>query len=631
MSSIITVPRDDELLWSVAARFCRLFPNRASRALVRTHFLQCDNEVRRIGMDFPTRLNEIAQSFPSCLKTSGVGLAVGHTMLPLVAPFAEHEDYASLLDAMRETGIAGYAAGRWAWALGVEPSTPLRFCPVCRREDVARWGTAHWRRIHQVPELTSCAVHRRVRLVDTMVTRSTREYIALDAVPVTVEVEHEPDDLQCAFMQDLSWLFSAPMLWVGGERIRAALIEVAGKRLGFLPTLLGIEKWAVSLQERFGAEALLKAKKDLGEFRTGWLADILTTKGRILPVTSAIVVAAWAGVTLEELVTKAAYLGKEEKGPWPCVNEKAACFGKLTIKRWRRATDDISHRFACPDCGMSYVRPHPLATNGDGSFDFRIVRDPGYWAVNLEKEWMKPEHTLVSLGRLYGKSAVTIGLRAARLGLPDVGHRKLDRFRRIKPIDTESKRTRLRDQWLEIFRSQGNVILRALPMPLKRVGYWLSQNDREWYRHNTPIAYRPRGHAKDWNAIDAATEERLREMEGELIGLRVNRTRRVAPRTILNEIRPRLDIKWHTLPRMPRTKAFLEKLAESPREFARRRIVEVVRAATAPIRWRSTLAAEAGAGSSSQRDPVVRIWVNQAFEFLRDRPASEYPTFDLGD
>lgn len=239
-------------------------------------------------------------------------------------------------------------------------------------------------------------------LVDTTVTRDTREYIALDAVPPADELEQEPDDLQRALMEELSRLLSAPMPWVGRGRMRTALITTAGKRLGFLPTKLGVEKWAASLQEQFGAAALLKAKKDLGEPRTGWLADILTTKGGILPVTSAIVVAAWAGTTLEELVKEAAYLVEEEKGPWPCVNKKAACFGKLTIKRWRRATDDISHRFACPECGSSYIRPHPLATNDDGTFEFRIVRDPGYWAVDLEREWMNPEHTYASLERLYG-------------------------------------------------------------------------------------------------------------------------------------------------------------------------------------------------------------------------------------
>jgi hypothetical protein len=117
------------------------------------------------SIDLPTSLaplhHHLGMSSP---YYSAAEIIDAGTLYPYHRPFLTVEQS----EAARQILLKGSAKGlklllgRVANRFGANP--PLRYCVICTKEDIARKdkarpGVPYWRRMHQLPGVTSCAIH----------------------------------------------------------------------------------------------------------------------------------------------------------------------------------------------------------------------------------------------------------------------------------------------------------------------------------------------------------------------------------------------------------------------------------------------------------------------------------------
>ena len=146
----------DELLYSVLARYhCHTCSRSAAQTL---GDLFGDHYVRAT-LDLPGHLGALSARLPPDRELTAERLAKDFTLFPYWTAFQP-----AGVSALSLASLINGSASRAHTCLGIVPSgvrlsRPLRFCPTCNAEAVARWGECFWRRAHQLPGVLVCPVH----------------------------------------------------------------------------------------------------------------------------------------------------------------------------------------------------------------------------------------------------------------------------------------------------------------------------------------------------------------------------------------------------------------------------------------------------------------------------------------
>src|SRR5690625_4573311 len=150
MSSLINfLPTlyDDELLYSVIARYQRMCGMISNRAMIKDMF----GELIVIRSTFfPKHLNSFVRNLPPTSKLTAEEIINNHTMLPFYTAFLS-EEKSDNLSTLMATGsgrpietLLGLGGNK------VRAHNYLRYCPCCFKEDLEKLGESYWRRIDQI-------------------------------------------------------------------------------------------------------------------------------------------------------------------------------------------------------------------------------------------------------------------------------------------------------------------------------------------------------------------------------------------------------------------------------------------------------------------------------------------------
>lgn len=351
-------PRPDELLYSVFARHARW--NVVGPKTTMQTLFGAPGAIASI--DLPNRLSALDGRLPDGLTIDA--LINRHTLAPYYCAFLPDDVRGVIRDGMRGDGgnlhlISGIAAFRLARV------TRLRFCPDCPPKMVDRWGSAHWRRDHQLPSVLVCPTHGTVLRASTvdLATGNRHGFVAVtksscppDAPPVT----HSPSSAEGDVLLRLARASAA--LLDRAEAGPVDLDEVTAyyrrelRARGLMRSRMKVDQIALgeAFDARFGA--ILGRFPGLatpGEPQGGWLATLVRRQRK-------------AAHPLEHLLMRD-LLGSREKlekhdgpcgaGPWPCRNPLADHHGQpvvddLRVYRNRQASVAV---FSC-GCGYRYTR-----------------------------------------------------------------------------------------------------------------------------------------------------------------------------------------------------------------------------------------------------------------------------------
>ncbi|WP_281759214.1 TnsD family Tn7-like transposition protein [Alicyclobacillus hesperidum] len=211
MMNFIPQIYSDELLYSVLARYKRMCGMVSRRAFIRDMY----GEGKMLTSIFlPQYLGCLRENLPPYSKITVSELIWNHTMYPFYTAFLSKElsgnIHGMMVDGCGKSieNFLGFSGGK------VKPYSRLRYCSKCYSEDIGEFGESFWRRLHQVPGVLYCPIHR-ISLKSTIVpsTEKYAEYWCADGDVCSADVEEDPcnqrvKELNRAYIQNTMFLMS---------------------------------------------------------------------------------------------------------------------------------------------------------------------------------------------------------------------------------------------------------------------------------------------------------------------------------------------------------------------------------------------------------------------------------------
>ena len=146
----------DELVFSFCSRYHQRMSYRSRESTGRDLF---ENAMTKPAIDFPSRLEQLAQGYVFNNWITVDRLIDCHTLLPFYQPFVPADRISQIRTDMKAPR-GGAVHARIGVLTNRVRDQNLRFCPSCVRKDRATFGETYWHRLHQLPGIDVCPKHR---------------------------------------------------------------------------------------------------------------------------------------------------------------------------------------------------------------------------------------------------------------------------------------------------------------------------------------------------------------------------------------------------------------------------------------------------------------------------------------
>lgn len=604
MPAIFPDLRPEELLYSGIARFGDMMEFPSAEALWRNVYGECSMSVE---VDLSGPLGSMVARMPSRSDYDTKSLLRKHTLFPYLTfsmpPQRRSEVEAKLTcKGSRPTGSVLRTAN---WA--VKSPKNLRYCRVCVREDKnGPSGLAYWRRSHQLPGVLLCPTHQEGLVVSSLlrpVGNGPREFVSLERAlelgeerAVELPSRFVGSALQIA--KDSLWLLQNPDVADGTLLQRQREWQLAhGWQHEKSPHRgnFNFKDFLSAIRNHYDEEflrALCEGDTSLLISKTGgWIRQI-TIPGnmdRAYHPLQHILLWRFLGLTVGEFFQDP---GKPVISPeptksksrltlkGPCLNVACDQYEPPVPRILDVQEEDKNKRFTifCPVCDFTYTqRP-----SCDDPRRIRIKNTGDLWDSRI-RELLKrtPTLSLEKLTHEIGFSQGTIQKHALRLNLwrprwKESAKQAVDsagKSRRRK----KAARHRNRQKWLKLRKEFPDESRSELRKRAPRVGYYLSKHDTDWYNAYSP---RKRGNwsrrrRKRWQKLDettlATTKEKVAEMLHEDPPVRITLHGLSVRLGQVSTLQTRLRRK-----KLPQTEEFIGKVTEDRRDYALRRLCNVI-------------------------------------------------------
>jgi hypothetical protein len=212
MINFLPVIYEDELLYSVIARYKQMCGMMSNQALVKDLFGKI---IIIKSTYFPIHLNAFVNNLPPTSKITTKEIIMNHTMFPFYTSFLSEEKAQSINEIMVEgNGLAVESAVGFGGSK-VKIQRYLRYCPICYIKDIEELGESYFRRSHQIVGAMYCSIHQ-VLLKDSPVlsTESGFDFKCADAEVCDESVVSDPYPLRIKEL-NLQYIHNAERLLKG--------------------------------------------------------------------------------------------------------------------------------------------------------------------------------------------------------------------------------------------------------------------------------------------------------------------------------------------------------------------------------------------------------------------------------
>jgi hypothetical protein len=559
----------DELLYSFLARLAAYNSFASPREYLRIFFGAKDIIP---SVDLPTSLNHLH----SCLGwqypfESAQDIIDARTIYPYHRPFLTIERHERVQNVLLNGGGKGLKTllGRVANRFGANP--PLRYCARCIEADIREHRVPFWHRIHQLPAVSSCAIHC-VDLTEHSWPSQAPDRQRLLLVPAA------PKDLPAAsgsshvcFARISRDVLEVNLPALETEKWHATYETAASKR-GFRDTngRIAFEKLAKALRDHYGDFANFQHRERIlstPKHPLSWLRTIFGRPERSShPVFHLLLIGFFFGSVgaFVRALDDAATGARKEQAKVRNQSSKVAIAGDSGDALYRNLTIS-SRKFA----QMLHISVNTVISRR------RVM---GVTVVTRSKILSPDLRRLLENRLAYGDSPRIVATHF------HVSLATVYRIRRESPmvlnaharVRKEEERRVRRSRWLTAVATYSGKGVLAIRRKAPADYAWLYRHDREWLRQNLEKVARKRWNGRsanvDWNARDRQLCE---QMKANWEALRAQPDRPRISKTRL--LRPLGDaMVRRNLSRLPRLSRLIRRLEESSEDFQRHRIDQAI-------------------------------------------------------
>ncbi|MFC8689557.1 TnsD family transposase [Brevibacillus porteri] len=564
---------DDELLYSILARYHLMTGNVSYKGTLIDLF--GSSSICSV-IDLPSHIKRLCNKFPRNNTFQPKYIIERHTLFPYYAPFVPSDRAKTILTSM--LGELGnkihYQAG--IMASGVKNPKYLRYCPKCLKEEEENLGQAYWHRIHQVPGVFICDVHR-ILLCDSTVPfagHNRQQYEVLNSGIATNTSEiyfdsAEKDHLLYIFNQ-VRWLLGHPVKSKSLNYFKEFYLNRL-KELGFVSNR-GRIKFATLLSAFttfYGIQFLLKMDSYISANSDhSWLHRLLRKPRFTCHPLRHILLLRFLNESVSSLFssscTKSVVL-PFGVGPWPCLNKAADHYKQNLVFECKIKINRESMRplgtFICT-CGYIYTR-NGIDTQLNDRYTGRVKEFGELWVKRL-LELSNSNYSMREIARRLGVDTNTV-------------KKYLQLQMLIKsPTDKNPQKIRLdisdhRESWTRHLEKHASLTRTELRNSCSAIYTWLYRHDRTWLMENLPKPRSPRHYTGrvDWEKRDKMLASMVIQAIEDLLAItppvRITTSR-------VGKYIHHLSLLEKHLNRLPITRGYLEKSIEPVDRFQVRRI-----------------------------------------------------------
>ncbi len=563
MLSYLPKPYDDELLYSIVARYLthvggargasveQLFGKRGVRAQV----------------DLPSSLGRFAENAAALWGLTAEEIAEKYTLLPFYTYYANDMLKMRAMEAIKSDSGMGLHSKLGINTSRVKVPQFLRYCPECVSEDIERRGETYWRRTHQLPGVIVCADHNRLLANSAIPYRPIALWDFINASKATRSPDVSPAKMSDRVLENAytiatrcgDILLRKESRWSSEDRkgqYRTAAMNAGfiGGRFHADSKILNQAKLEESFVDFFGQDLLAAIGCDVQVGSdTNWLRQIFRTRNRNChPVQHALL-----EIFFEEVPKVVNETHPFGHGPWRCPNmycdqETAESIRSIQVKP---GDDGKPVASACCPCGFRFT--FRTTSEGIPVVDNIVLYGP---------TWVKQARDLVKSG--ISKRAASHILGVCQGTIDDLLEGR-----------TKKGKGKVGEEIILAWRKEWRLLLKQVPgrsrdkaRTLNPILYSrLRRDDPEWlYAKPRRFDRRPNSYSRvDWDSRDRDLAERLRSAAQELReSVPLKRVSREG--IIRHACLSRLA--WKRKDRLPLCTSALQDLAESVDDFRERRL-----------------------------------------------------------
>jgi len=533
----------------------------------------------------PSEIDMIVNRLPDGTGITLESLIWEHTMYPYIKPslIGERADfvYAMLLGREKKCRNTYQKAGLVGRRLALPEY--LRFCPACVESGIEQYGEAYWHRLHQLPGVRVCPVHKEyIRDSRFFVNMIFRYFI-----PATLELcaclsqikkfSKETEARHFAFAEDCAWILEH------GARLGAVedmyekhfrLMEAKGY-LGYTPITAQCHYRSLNraIHEFYGREFLKSMIAYDEDDYSSWPAAFARNKKSNPPTAQHLLLMRFLAGSPGQFMDSSEQFLPFGEPPWPCHNKICEHYLKDYIDEIEIKVVHGQHKavFTCPHCGFSYRRGKATPKESQYEGQVRMVDFGWLWKAKL-KECLADRglcvyHTMLEMGypeRTIRKYAIGMDfLPENRMPVDNRVYKKVKI--EVTALETEQSR---KARWLRLVAEHPSAKRSELGRMDLENYKWLLYNDYEWFDANTPAPFRK---YVDWHSRDEEYLVKATQAVAEM-STQPGRPLWLCYSSVANRAGLGNRI-YSILGKLPLTKQYLDSVVEAKDEWRKRKLL----------------------------------------------------------
>lgn len=561
----------------------------------------------RSSVYLPSNFDNFISNTPKSSDIKCEDLVLKHTLYPFYTAFLSKEKSEQIFKSMK--GDSGSNIYNRAGICATSISAPIyfKFCPQCLDEDINNYGEPYWHRVHQVPGVKICPIHKAI-LVDSTVKINTfckQEYIAAnhENCIISNKANYSKDTIEKLYnlAKDVEYLLNVYNKKREYDCYRNNYLNYLKKRELATPKgKVRSNKLILEFKEFYGDEFLdlVESNIEVGSKRN-WLNNIYTARGNTIHPIRQLLFIRYLGVNIDDMCNHSYKFKPFGDGPWPCLNKvcnhyKEDVIQNISIK-YSQATHRITGTLKC-ECGYTYLKEYNV--NHDDKYGkTRVLKFGPIWEKKLTDLVIENELSVQNIADQLGLDWISLYKQIIKLNLEPnfkTTSKRIKKYKnRAKSDDIANNYEILKNNKIYTYRQELLEILKKYPeksrteikLLNRKLYVYLQKNDRDWLESELPP--RRKGYSikstVDWNKRDYEIlemvksfvenfnkgDERPKWINLNIIGKSLNIY------TLLNK----------HLDKLPSTKEYLEEVIETRDEY---RVLK--------IKWAIKFIAEEGDG-----------------------------------
>lgn len=637
MIGIFPDPHPDEIFYSICARLCERAGYSNNRIAMQDIF-GCESVVASIVL--PSHLDDFVSRLPPETRYTSDYLITEHTSLPFYSPFLPAKRLNHLQQDICGRNGPGLHMRSGIMASLVPLPEWLRYCPQCVMEDKKHVGECYWHRVHQVPGVEICPLHK--MLLQNSCVRARNKQTRHEYVPaqrVLQNSEPDPSDSRSLYhgillniAQDAYWLLRQHQRNQDLRSLQMRYRKLLSKvNLATYRGRVDVSMFTQMFKEHYPSQLLHLLHCELEEgVQETWLLRLVRTPDGAQHPLHHLLLMHFLGYTAKDFFNLSAEIKPFGNGPWPCLNPTCHYYRQAFIKECQIEYSQYASgrpvaTFSCV-CGFSYSRVGPDKTEADLFSRCRINAFGATWETRLQELWRDGTASLRAIARQLAVDPLTIKRQAARIGLPfprPVGRCLRPRvFQKTPSIQGQAPENATlemkRTLWLTIMQAYPEAGVKMLRSKEPGLYTWLYRNDKMWLQAHTPLRKKSEQKFRrvDWEKRDQQLAEEAKAVMFRLKYL-PGRPVRITVSAIGREIGQLALLQQH-LDKLPRTADILRDLIETREAFAIRKVWWAMRTFSqkhiCPERW--LLIRKAGIARLAMH-PLVKNAIDTALQSLQ--------------